>query len=359
VSAEPVKPEAVPSRRELLRAGAGIALAGAVQHVVAQTRPGTMFPVPGPASMQPASRPSASQPPERPATRPAVAPAEPWWMEGARSRVVDVSSDAVFDRAFVEERTLQQMLDAGVQRLTDERSPEAAWRAILGNARRIAIKMNSVGDAALRTNEPLLRALVQCLRAVDIREPNLTLVEAPIGVPSLLGISTAAEGWQERIRIDNDDELIARWWGEVDAVLNIGLLKSHRLAGFSGVLKNLSHAVVRRPARYHGDRLPICMAGVFGAPVIAQKLRLNILNALRVMKNGGPGAAPEDVVDAGHLVIGSDPVAVDAIGRDLLATLRHPDPFPSPGPDLYLPLLVDRGLGRINWEELDHHAVRV
>ncbi|HVP09827.1 MAG TPA: DUF362 domain-containing protein, partial [Phycisphaerae bacterium] len=55
---------------------------------------------------------------------------------------------------------------------------------------------------------------------------------------------------------------------------------------------------------------------------IRSKLRLNIVNSLRLVCDGGPSVQEKDVHMAGTLLLGEDPVACDAVGYTILNEAR-------------------------------------
>lgn len=282
----------------------------------------------------------------------------PWWMDAASplSRVVEVGSASVLQAGSTQRPILTQMVRAGLQSLTGKADGGAAWTNIRAGGKRVALKFNSVGDALLQINKDVARALVESVRSAA--DCEVTLIEAPPGVAEELAAGVPASGWSDHVVIAAERESIARWLSEVDVVVNVGLLKTHQLAGFSGCLKNLSHALVRRPARYHGPRLPECMAGVWRAHNVHTKVRLNVCNALRMVARHGPGASEADVVEQGTLLMAHDPVACDAAGLDLLNAARQERGWPAIEPG-YLTHLQDQGLGRARWERIERIAIRV
>jgi len=279
----------------------------------------------------------------------------PWWMErlGPRSRVVEVHSQKVLQHSIVDPLVLRQMLTQGVRTLTGTLSPQAAWRELLGDARRIVLKFNSVGANVLSTTDPMARAIVEALEVAGYDVGAVGLVEAPSYLPSRLGTRLPAGGWGEPIQVGGQLEPLAAYVYEADAIINVAFLKTHQIAGLSGCLKNLSHAVIRHPARYHANWCSPYVAQVVGSEAVSSRLRLNLVNALRVVVDRGPDANPEDVVDYRGLLLGVDPVAVDRVGLSVLTAERARLGLVQ---DLRVPSLTDAarmGLGRVRPEGIE------
>ena len=79
------------------------------------------------------------------------------------------------------------------------------------------------------------------------------------------------------------------------------------------------------------------------------KLRLCLVDALRVVYADGPEATAETISDEGVLLVSKDPVAIDTVGLGLVNDIRKRKqlaPIQLPGGKLnYLTLGARRGLG--------------
>jgi len=303
VKARKVKPgkgyQSEPSRRELLRAAAAavaVWTGAPLRHGVVEACP-----------RQPVSRPPATS---------------PWWLGKYRpcSRVVQVRSPGVLGDAAVNPSVLSDMLSAGVQVLTGRDSTGDGWRSVLGNAERIVIKFNRVGGGVLATTDALARELVGALEKSGYTRDRIALVEAPPQLARELGTREPAGGWGSSIIVGGRPEELAAYLLEADALINVPFLKTHRVAGMSGALKNLSHAVIRHPGRYHDGGCAPYVGEVIGQEEVSSRIRLTIVDALRLMVRNGPESSTRDVIGHCELLFGFDPVAIDSVG---LQTLLH------------------------------------
>ena len=136
---------------------------------------------------------------------------------------------------------------------------------------------------------------------------------------------------------------------QVTALISIPFLKTHNLAGMTCTLKNLSHAFVKHPARYHDGGCAPYIADICALPQIRAKLRLCLVDAIRVVYRGGPEARADRVRDAGLLLASFDPVAADAVGLSVLNELRREAQLEAvaetPGQLRYLADAHRKGLG--------------
>jgi hypothetical protein len=293
-----------PSRRELLGAAAVAALG-------VLSRPGK--------GLSQSTRPAPSHPKVSPLVE------RPWWLgdEAGRSRVVDIRSGDVLHASVVDRVVLREMLDRGIQGLTDAPTAEEAWRTVLGSGERIVAKFNSVGAAVIGTNDSLAQVLVERLASAGYSPDKITLVEVPQFQTKQLGTESPARGWGADIPVGRGHEPLARYLYEADALINVSLLKTHQIAGMSACMKNLSHALIRHPARYHDHGCSPYVGQVVGSKQVSSRLKLNLVNALRVVVNRGPDARDEDLHGYGGLLLGFDPLAVDNVGLSVLETERR------------------------------------
>ena len=279
--------------------------------------------------------------------------ARPWWMSlpDTRSRVLDVRSPRVLNSNVADRVTLGRMLERALQTITDENSTTAAWQRVLGESRRIAVKFNSVGAELINTNAAVAEVLVEQLKAAGYAPDTVTLVEVPDYLNAHLGTQVAPGGWGDRIGVGDYEEPLAAYLLEADAVINVPFLKTHQVAGMSGCMKNLSHAVIRHPARHHGNGCSPAVAQVIGSQPVSARLKLNIVNALRIVVDKGPDAEEQHLEDYGGLLVGFDPVACDSVGLGLLAVERRRRNINGPVEVRYLSAAGDRGVGR--WHPAD------
>lgn len=278
----------------------------------------------------------------------------PWWMDaGERSRVVDLRSRTVLKGSSVDRIQLRTLLASGLRRLTDEVIVERAWRAILGPARKVVIKFNSVGADVLPGSDTFARVLVDLLADSGYTADEIKLVEAPDYLTPELDLKAPAAGWGEPIDVGGRPVDLARWFVDADAVINVGFLKTHRIAGMSACMKNISHSIIRSPARFHANHCSPAVAEIIGQKPVADRLRLNIVNGLHVLVRNGPEATEADAVEAGIILLGQDPVAVDRIALDLLTSERRTAGLEDPVAVPYLTVAGDSGLGRIGSREIE------
>ena len=99
-----------------------------------------------------------------------------------------------------------------------------------------------------------------------------------------------------------------------DVFINVPVLKNHGGAIMTCAMKNLMGIVWDR-RYFHGNNLQQCIAD----SVTARKPDLNIVDAYRVMKKGGPqGRGLKDVVKMKYQLLSTDIVAVDTAASKII-----------------------------------------
>lgn len=286
-------------------------------------------------------------------------PDRPWWLadKDAKSRVVEVRAKDVFSVWVVDETVLANMLRKGMELLTGERSIEQAWRTVLGDARNITIKFNRVGADQIRTTAPMARVVVNSLAAADYNPNRIALIEAPAYVAKDLGTRKPTAGWGAPIPVGGNMEPLANYVYESDAIINVPFLKTHAVAGMSGAMKNLSHAIVAHPARYHDNACAPYVGQVIGHREVSNRIRLNLVNAIRTVYQRGPGADDKNISSYGGILLGFDPVAVDSVGLDVLALQRRARKVGGYVDVPYLENAHERGVGRRQRHELEQFVI--
>src|SRR5258708_19320994 len=113
---------------------------------------------------------------------------------------------------------------------------------------------------------------------------------------------------------------------QVNKLINVPVLKDHQSAGVTLALKNLSHGLVNNVNRSHGTySLNACgsfIPAVVSMPVIRNKAVLHILDGIKGLYHGGPGAKPQVVWAHQTMSFATDPGALDPIGWEVIDEKR-------------------------------------
>lgn len=278
-----------------------------------------------------------------------------------RSRVVRIKSDFLFDDRGVHEDLLFELVGSLLKRITHEENVSDAWRSLLKPTDTIALKFNQSGAAGLGTADPMLRVLVRSLVEAGFKTSQLVAVEATPAMRQETETVAPSTRWSdETVDFGSGQDHLAGWLDDVTAIVNVPFLKHHNIAGMTCCLKNLSHAVVKHPAQYHANGCSPYIGDIVALPQVRGKLRLNIVDALRVVFDGGPDASEDFIWDAGILLGGVDPLAIDLVGLRILDEVRVAVGLPkiaAAGPPAYLEAAGDRGLGASKLHLIDLEQV--
>jgi len=126
---------------------------------------------------------------------------------------------------------------------------------------------------------------------------------------------------------------------ECDLVLNVPIAKHHSLARITCCMKNYM-GVIEDRQRFHQD-MPVCIADI----TAFMKPRICVLDAIRILTANGPtGGDLNDVKHTYTLAAGTDIVALDALGAELLG--NNPTDIDS------VVAGEKRGLGVMNYKSL-------
>lgn len=271
---------------------------------------------------------------ESPTTLPAigVAPSTGPIDPLAKSVVAHVRRNEVIDGAKVHDALLGEMFDDGLRIITGERVAADAWHKLLKADDIIGIKFNHVGCEELGTTIPFATRLVAALQKAGFPPERILLIEAPPRLTRDLKTRPPVFGFSGGpVSFGSGEEELSAVLQEVTALINVPFLKTHNIAGMTGCLKNLSHALIRRPGKYHANACAPFVGDIVALPAIRNKLRLHLVNALRVVYRGGPAVGIENVYTHAGLIMSTDLVAADAVGIDLLNDQREKVKLPPIG----------------------------
>lgn len=272
----------------------------------------------------------------------------------SKSRVIIAHSDRVIDQSGkVDQKILQQLLDEAMLKLTNMDSLAKAWRNYFSSEDIIGMKVNGNSYNVLEGTPmvehfPLLtQALRTSLSQNNFDDKNAIIWERSDVELKTMGYTIQKEKGRLRVlgtnverRASEQEEYqpefstIQHAVGEKSthlsniletectALINLPALKSHRLAGVTGALKN-HYGSIDNPREFHDD--DCCNPGIAeinNISVIREKHRLVICNALMGLWDGGPRWNMANMWMEGSLIIGEDPVAVDTVMLQMIEKKR-------------------------------------
>ena len=189
---------------------------------------------------------------------------------------------------------LQSMLDEAVKSLAGANEPMEGWKKFFKGSDVVGVKSNAWG-----------------------RMPTPRELEAVIK-RRLLNVGVA----EKNIDVDDRGVLNNPVFQNATALVNVRPLRTHHWSGVGTCLKNYI-MFVPDPSSYHDEGCSP-LGKIWTYPIVKGKTRLNILSAL-TPQFYGRGAHFFDkryVWPYKGLIVGTDPVAVDAVGAHLLQIKR-------------------------------------
>jgi uncharacterized protein (DUF362 family) len=272
-------------------------------------------------------------------------------------RVVEVVDRNSIVGNRVAQPVIRQMLEKGMRELTGEPSVPAAWSKFIEPADIVGIKINPSGAPACCSSPEIVREIINAVRSVEVPSKNIVVFdrysyEIDIGgyqtlLPAGIGVLGIEDGVGDISGYDLDVYCEVNFFGEwetrsymasvvaqnVTKIINVPTMKDHSAAGVTGCLKNLGYGVFNNVARSH--RAPYSFTDpLIGLMCSTEPLRsksvLHIMDGMREVWHGGPLTQVQDFIfQAGTLLIGTDPVAIDTIELETIEKKRKEEGAPS------------------------------
>jgi hypothetical protein len=282
-------------------------------------------------------------------------------------KVVSVKDEQAVTDNVINEQVVYDMLAKSMLALTGEKKLKKAWLKFVSKKDRIGLKVNPVAGKSLSTSLEITKAIVRQLEESGIKRSQLTiwdrrnfdLKEAGFTPENFPGITIAGTEYidDKGLYYDADGVLYGEkridknwsYWADIegeydsytipyminggkdsffsrivtqdlDKIINIPILKN---AGNSVTLalKNLAYGAVSNTGRLHQIWHESCAEVNAFAP-LRDKVVLNIVDGIKGCFNGGPGANPQFFFNFNTIITGSDPVAVDRVGYEIVLKKR-------------------------------------
>jgi hypothetical protein len=213
-----------------------------------------------------------------------------------RAKVVLVRNRSVIDDSGnLVPKVLEQMFDEAVLEAFGGKTPADTWGQIIMPTDIVGIKTNVWNY--LRTPVELEKTMKTRLMAVGVQEGN--------------------------IGVDDRGVLSAPLFAHATALINVRPMRAHNWSGVGGCLKNYI-MFTPHPSDYHPDSC-IDLGAIWNLPIVKGKTRLNVLLMLTPQFNClGPHHFDKEFTwPYKGLLVGTDPVALDAVGLRIIEAKRR------------------------------------
>ncbi|UCH61689.1 MAG: DUF362 domain-containing protein [Fidelibacterota bacterium] len=249
---------------------------------------------------------------------------------GDKTRVILIREQAVLDKLNKpDDAVLARMLDEAVTILLGEKDPLVAWKRLVKPDDVVGIKTN------IWSYLPVPPGLEQAIYA--------RLIDAGVV--------------KKNISMRDRSLLADNVFKRATALINVRPMRTHDWSGVGTLIKNYI-TFTNNPSSYHPDTCAD-LATIWKLPLVKGKTRLNILVMLTPLFHGsGPHHFnPKYTWAYKGLLVGTDPVAVDATGLRILQAKRREffgEDRPMDPPPKHI-LLADtrHGLGTADPEKIE------
>lgn len=268
--------------------------------------------------------------------------------------------------------TLKSMTKA-IERLTGRKGADA-WRAMFQPGDRVAIKVNALGGPGIATRPEVAMTIAAGIQTAGIDPDQILIWDRSTDELRAAGFAIRERGsgpmcfGTDRLGYESIpsvhgsigscfSRVITRW---ATALVVVPVLKDHDLSGVSLSMKNL-FGLIHNPNKYHDSGCSPYLADLLGHPEVQKRMRLVVCDGLRAQCHGGPSHAPKWSWPYGGLLIGTDPVAVDRIGAEVIEERRRTMGLPSlteeGRPAVHIAVAHEKGLGEGRMELITVHEL--
>ncbi len=265
-------------------------------------------------------------------------------------------------------KILKQKLDAAVMALTDTSSPDKAWKSLFSPKDIVGLKLNCLGGRGLSTTPALAFAIVDGLLQAGVEETNIILWDRSDRELVRAGFSLNRSGKGVRcFGTERDYEAditplgssvgscLSRIFVKTTAMVNIGVVKDHNLAGASVAMKNL-FGIIHNPNKYHLYNCSPYIADLSASKAVRQRRRLIIGDALWAQYHNGPARDDRYRWQADTVLVGLKAASLDAVGIDMIERRRKTEGLKSleedNRPTAWLPIASQLGLGEYDLSKI-------
>ncbi len=285
---------------------------------------------------------------------------------------------------------VREMVNRLVMAVTGQSDVAKAWGSLVSPGERVGIKISAAGGELFTTHHDIVNAIVDGLAAAGHPRSSIIVWDRSLGGIKEAGYRPAADGYQVKAIAPHEGydakamlsaplagKLV---WGDfeyvgdtgkmplfadaeatsnvshfsklissdVDKVINVPVMSVSETNGIAGCIYNMTIPNIDNWRRFaQGSRFGSgSLAEIYGNPLIAKKVVLNLMDGLMAQYAGGPQPQPNYAVHHGTLYASKDPVALDAIALKLLEEWRKRGSLRPVGPvAAYIDVASQLGLG--------------
>jgi uncharacterized protein (DUF362 family) len=257
--------------------------------------------------------------------------------DATKSKVVVARDPALHNQSGqLNDKRVQDLLDRAIAAYTGREKPIEAWKRIVPVGKVIGLKVNGLGGKGISTHAALVLAICERLQQAGVKPGEIIVWDRNARDLEACGFTINTDS--SRVRIFGSDvsgfedepvafgsavnvklsKILTR---QCDMVIGLPILKDHSGAGVTFSMKNM-YGVVQRPNELHAGGCNPSVADLNCIPVIREKVRFTIGDAMTSVYDGGPGFRPERLWQPNALIIGEDRVALDSTAWKMIERKR-------------------------------------
>lgn len=240
-------------------------------------------------------------------------------------RIVQITDpNAMLDKTRVNKEVAEKMVDQVLIKLTGESTAVGAIKRFVKADDVVGVHPNCLGCPHSAANPAVTFRVVQLLLEAGIPPANIIVYDQYGGRMRKAGykLGKRPDGVvvayhkdfglrKEASSVDAGQTHLIKLVDKLTAIINIAAAKDHDLAGVTGALKLTAFGNIERVPVFHRT-IHKTIPQIYSLPELKGKMRLHILDALKVLYNGGP--QDKDAYRAVHnsILATTDPVTCDA-----------------------------------------------
>jgi hypothetical protein len=300
---------------------------------------------------------------------------------GAKSKVILIKhSKAVDPTGVINQTIIQEMINKGITEFTGKNTLADAWSQFFTSEEIVSLKVNTLGlDSLIGTDymqhfTGVSSATINGLKEINIQEQNMFIwersdeelvnggytIQREEGKLRIMGTKVQRKGPNEGFNpesypVGNSSTRVHTYITNLStSFINIPVLKTHGIAGITGSLKN-HYGSIDNPREFHPNNATNPgIPEINAIPVIRNKQKLIICDALLGVFDGGPRWNRDKLWPFGGLIFGTDPVAVDTVMLKIIEEKRATQELePVESNAIHLSLSEDLGLGNHQLENIE------
>ncbi len=275
--------------------------------------------------------------------------------EARESRVILIKDPAYFKDRKVDSTVARKMVDRLVCELTGKASASDAWKALFSSKERIAIKVNCLYPP-VTTNPETVQVIVESIADAGFDPTRIIIFDRSNGDLEKCGFKLndsskgakcyATKDYVYPVKLRGVETKISKILAdEVDALINVPVLKHHEIAGITASLKN-HLGTVPNPGDLHAENCSR-VAELNALDPIRKKTRLILLDGARGQCDKGPAFSPTYMWNYSGMMASTDTLAIDTIAAKEILAMRHKMAMEGPirPPITHIELATKMGLG--------------